>query len=196
MLKSKDGSWNRLGVAKLSQKKRLSKECCIAIFQSSFLLSQILHSLVTWNESIDVNYVNFVPNICVSHWFLHIFEAPGPHKFFLPIFFPSLIDINVKNQSSFLNFTWMQIPLVQKARPKDSQKRIICKKVFKILTFAQRLLTEQIPHQACAKSSKEDLMQMPQNFNFADSGKLWGEKELTRNQFLIWRMLHIVTQLY
>ena len=94
------------------------------------------------------------------------------------------------------NFTRMQIPLVQKARPKDSQKRIICKKVFKILTFAQRLLTEQIPHQACAKSSKEDLMQMPQNFNFADSGKLWGEKELARNQFLIWRMLRIVTQLY
>ena len=47
---------------------------------------------------IDVNYV---PNICVSHWFPHIFEAPGPHKFFLPIFFPSLININVKNQSSF-----------------------------------------------------------------------------------------------
>ena len=70
------------------------------------------------------------------------------------------------------------------------------KRFFKILTFAQRLLTEQIPHQACAKSSKEDLMQMPQNFNFADSGKLWGEKELARNQFLIWRMLHIVTQLY
>ena len=39
-------------------------------------------------------------------------------------------------------------------------------------------------------------MQMPQNFNFADSGKLWGEKELARNQFLIWRMLHIVKQLY